>query len=223
MTFFELLIILLLVSLVLSVVFSLRFLIFKKNQGCGVASLVYILFIAVIVGFIYFLFFREHNPCRRQQLSTITRVVLYDFPELPESARLYIFRKNNGFVRAIDSVEYRRFRESNRFTIGRWDSEGEFYYGEVEIISFDFRRGFLRNRDYRIVINDTIFFDVSDMIFDVHRSGLWGKMGELRSCGTFGMKINGKPLCETYLPAFHINLPYSMGRIVHNDSKTISQ
>ena len=57
MTFFELLIILLLVSLVLSVVFSLRFLIFKKNQGCGIAGLVYlgfILFIAMIIGFIYF-------------------------------------------------------------------------------------------------------------------------------------------------------------------------
>ena len=96
MTFFELLIILFLVLLVLSVVFSLRFLIFKKNQGCGIASLLYILFIAVIVGFIYFLFFREHNPCRRQQLSSITRVVLYDFPEIPESAKLYIFMRMTG-------------------------------------------------------------------------------------------------------------------------------
>ena len=52
--FFIILLILFLASLVLSVVFFVRFLITKKSAGCAIAGLVYVVFVVLIVGFGYF-------------------------------------------------------------------------------------------------------------------------------------------------------------------------
>ena len=57
------LIILFVASLVLSVVFFLRFLIFKKNRNWGIASLVYILLVALSAVFFY-LSLTQYNPDR---------------------------------------------------------------------------------------------------------------------------------------------------------------
>ena len=179
------------------------------KNGIEMKKITFVLLTFALVAFLVSC--RISNPCRgRGAISSQTRVNLFDFPELPESAKLYVYRRNNGFVRAIRSVEYERIRAHNRTTIIREDADRNQFQSEV--IQFNFPQRFLKNRDYRIVINDTIFFDVSDLVFGAQAAG-----GIHRFCVTFGMKINGKPLCETYLPAFRINLPYSMGRIVHND------
>jgi hypothetical protein len=55
MFFLIVLFILFLAPLVLSLVFFVRYLITKKSGGCGIFGLVFILFVALIVGSIYFL------------------------------------------------------------------------------------------------------------------------------------------------------------------------
>jgi hypothetical protein len=51
--FFIIFLILFLASLVLSVVFFVRYLITKKSQGCGIVGLVYMVCVVMIAGFIY--------------------------------------------------------------------------------------------------------------------------------------------------------------------------
>ena len=54
MFFIIVLIVLFLAPLVLSLVFFVRFLITKKSAGCAIAGLVYVVFVVLIVGLIYF-------------------------------------------------------------------------------------------------------------------------------------------------------------------------
>ena len=160
----------------------------------------------VILGLTVFLCSCSYNPCSKSRdISSQVHVRLYDFPEIPQKAKLYVYPKNNGFMTPEIEEE---LKENPYIDVGHLGKE---------FIGFSFSHDFIKNRDYRIVINDTIFFDINDLVYDVlvdsTRMSATGFF--LSSCCIFGMKVNDKPLDEEFLFTNYFQLPYSMRKIVH--------
>ena len=168
----------------------------------------------IILVAIIFVFSCSSNPCRNKwSVSSSVRVYLVHFPDTPKNAELYVYSRNNGFKKPRIRVENVNVHSVPLAAIGNIP------HNEGEVIVLDFSHNFLRllsNREYRVVVNDSIYFDISDLVFRQHvvytRMSTFGFYP--RSCATFEMKINGIPLNEDYLPAWAFNLPYSMRRIV---------
>ena len=154
-----------------------------------------------------------YNVCRnKRSINLETQIWLFDFPEIPERVRLYVYSKNNDFARPIRGVN-QRYRGFIQYTVILENEE----YIRREVVRLHFSQRLLKNRDYRVVVDDTIFFDISNLVFDARVGSQWTAVGSVRSCVIFGMKVNGIPLEEHFLMSSRFHLPYSMGRIVHND------
>jgi len=184
----------------------------------------------IILVVIVLLFWYQSNLCNTRVITEQIRVFLYDYPEIPEKVKLYVYRRGNKFIRPIMEVEniFNPKVDTFLFPIKKIPKEHiqfsipidiDEYYKKKEYIWYTFSTSFLKNRDYRIVINDTIYYDISDLVFDVKvdssRVSMFGVY--LRNCVIFDMKVNGKKFDEEFhylLYSSSFSLPYSMRRVV---------
>ena len=188
--------------------------------------------------FIALVLFAFLVSCNLQRVSSTIRVEVISFPfeeyknRRFSSVALYVFRKGNDFVEPIAQPRLHPKRaQGGRFLI------------------FDYP--LQRNRDYRVVLNDSVVFDITDLHFRATDNRRRWEVVSMKVNGvllserdlqdlTFAHSImsfavvNNIPFSEEdlrdedfrerwpYLPNYLI-MPYSMGRIVHNDSKTNPQ
>ena len=158
------------------------------------------------------------NPCyKTRSITSQVRVYLYDYPEIPENVKMYVYSRRNRFISHRKEVNHigNPIIDTTFIVIKNKPRE----YIKKEHILYWFSTPLLKNRNYRIVIDDTIYYDITNIVYDIRvdtsRMSTFGVY--LRSCAIFEMNINGKTLDGEFrylLPLNSFQLPYSMRRVV---------
>lgn len=137
------------------------------------------------------------NVCSGDSICSSLMVILVDCPK-HEKVELYIYPKGFDFSTYEQTIEYK----GDATVHGRETT-------------FTFMPEFLKSKDYRLVLDDTVYFDFDNMVFDVHVDSLhWNMSGPTKGCKIFYMEVNGVPVDEKYLYRNYFEVPYSMHRVV---------
>ena len=108
-------------------------------------------------------------------------------PQVPHHGIVYSYEKGSGFVNPIDSVSITSFEKSTRPSIFDKDTAGFscLVCSLIETEQID------HNHDLRIVVDDTLFYDISKQKLSMVKLSYWTMGGPMEWSVVSSLSVNG--------------------------------